>query len=115
MIDRWFDAFHESSVQAVSDLFSGRAGVGSNLRLDVPELLYQAFPPNLVEERAKLDDALFSWLLGMHEDYAIHVQSLGFSAYGKRVGNALIALQLLDLPNAREKIREDSGTLGYAG
>ncbi|MDE0024382.1 MAG: hypothetical protein OXP69_08200 [Spirochaetaceae bacterium] len=107
MIDRWFYSFRESPVQAVSDLFSGRAGVGSNLRLDVPELLYQAFPPTLVEERAELDEAMFSWLLGMREDYATHVQSLGFAVYGKRIGDALITLQLLDLPHARDRIRAD--------
>ena len=107
MIDRWFYSFRESPVQAVSDLFSGRAGVGANLRLDVPELLFQAFPPTLVEERCELDDALFSWLLGMRDDYASHVQSLGFAVYGKRVGDALIALQLLDLPQARDRIRSD--------
>ena len=64
MTDLWIDMFRDSPNQAISDLFSGRAGVGSNLRLDVPELLYQAFPPTLVEERAELDDALFSWCFG---------------------------------------------------
>ena len=107
MTDLWIDMFRDSPNQAISDLFSGRAGVGSNLRLDVPEFLYQAFPPTLVEERAELDDALFSWLLGMREDYASHVQRLGFAVYGKRVGDALIALQLLDLPEARDNIRAD--------
>lgn len=107
MIDRWFDAFRESPVQAVSDLFSGRAGVGSTLRLDVPELLYQVFPPTLADERTQLDAALLSWLLDMREDYATQVTRLGFSAYGKRIGDALIALQLLDLPHVRSKIRAD--------
>ncbi len=107
MIDRWFEAFRDSPVQAVNDLFSGRAGVGSSLRLDIPELLYQAFPPTLVNERAQLDGALLTWLLGMREDYATHVKNLGFSAYGKRVGDALIALQLLDLPHAKRNIRAD--------
>ena len=107
MIDRWFEALRDSPVQAVNDLFSGRAGVGSSLRIDVPELLYQALPPTLVDERAQLDGALYSWLLGMREDYATQVKRLGFSAYGKRVGDALITLQLLDLPQARRKIRAD--------
>ena len=44
MNDRWLEAFRDDPDQAVSDLFSGRAGVGSYLRLDVPELLFQAFP-----------------------------------------------------------------------
>lgn len=107
MTDLWFDMFRDSPEQAVRALFSGRSGVGSNVRLDVPEFLYQAFPPTLVEERVELDDALLTWLLGMHEDYATHVQNFGFAVYGKRVGDALITLQLLDLPRAREKIRED--------
>ena len=37
----------------------------------------------------------------------MQVKRLGFPAYGKRVGDALIALQLLDLPEARHRIRED--------
>ena len=107
MTDRWFEAFRGDHVQAVADLFSGRAGVGSNLRLDVPELLYQAFPPTLADERARLDEALLSWLLGMRQDYAKQVGRLGFSVYGKRVGDALIALQLLELPEAKRRVRAD--------
>ena len=109
MNDSWFEAFHRDPKRAVADLFSGRAGAGSDLRLDVPELLYQQFPPNLADERARLDDALGSWLLDMREDYASQVQRLGFSVYGKRVGDALIALQLLDLPRTRGRIRTDTG------
>ena len=107
MIDRWFDAFRGDPEQAVADLFSGRAGVASSLRLDVPDLLYQAFPQHLVSERTELDKALLSWLLGMHEQYSAQVKRLGFSVYGKRVGDALIALQLLDLSEARRQIRAD--------
>jgi hypothetical protein len=107
MSDRWFEAFRRDPEKAVADLFSGRAGLGSGMRLDVPELLYQAFPPNLSDERAQLDQALFSWLRDMSEDYASQVQRLGFPVYGKRVGDALIALQLLDLPEARHRIRAD--------
>ena len=110
----WFEAFHRSPDRAVADLFSGRAGAGSDLRLDVPELLYQQFPPSLIDERAQLDDALGSWLSDMREDYASQVQRLGFSVYGKRVGDALIALQLLDLPRTRGRIRTDTGAwLGW--
>ena len=104
---RWWEIFHGDPNQAVADLFSGRAGVGSDHRLDVPELLYQAFPPNLANERAQLDDALLSWLLDMRENYAAQVSRLGVSVYGKRLGDALIALQLLDLPSARCRIRAD--------
>ena len=105
----WFEAFRREPGKAVADLFSGRASTGSDLRLDVPELLYQQFPPGLVEERAQLDDALWSWLLDMREDYACQVERLGFPAYGKRVGDALIALQLLELPRTRDRIRADMG------
>ena len=93
MTDRWFEAFRREPEQAVADLISGRAGVGSNLRLDLPELLYQAFPQNLVDERAQLDGALLSWLLGMRKNHAEQVKRLGVAAYGKRVGDVLIALR----------------------
>ena len=109
MNDPWFEDFCRDSGKAVADLFSGRAGAGSDLRLDVPELLYQQFPPNLADDRARLDDALGSWLLNMREDYATQVWRLGFSVYGKRVGDALVALQLLDLPETRGRIRTDTG------
>ena len=107
MTDPWFEAFRRAPKEAVADLFSGRARVGSTMRLDVPELLYQAFPPNLSHEREQLDQALMSWLLDMREDYAARVKRLGFPVYGKRVGDALIALQLLDLPQAKRCIRAD--------
>ena len=107
MSDRWFEAFQRDPQMAVADLFTGRAGVGSSLRLDVPELLRLRFPPSLVEERAQLDDALLSWLLEMRKSYASRVERLGFLVYGKRVGDALIALQLLNLPQARDEIRKN--------
>ena len=107
MTGPWFEAFRRDPNEAVADLFSGRVGVGSSMRLDVPEMLYQAFPPGLTDEREQLDQALLSWLLDTREDYASQVRRLGFSAYGKRVGDALIALQLLELPDGRRRIRED--------
>ena len=114
MSDPWFEAFRRDPDRAVADLFSGRAGAGSDLRLDVPELLYQQFPLILADERAQLDDALGSWLSDMREGYASQVQRLGFSVYGKRVGDALITLQLLDLPRTRGRIRTDTGAwLGW--
>ena len=114
MSDPWLEAFRHDPGEAVADLFSGRAGAGSDLRLDVPELLYQQFPPSLADERAQLDEALGSWLLDMREGYASQVQRLGFAVYGKRVGDALIALQLLDLPRTRSRIRADTGAwLGW--
>ena len=105
----WFEAFRRDPGKAVADLFSGRAGAGSDLRLDVPELLYQQFPPSLADDRARLDDALGCWLSDMREGYASQVQRLGFSVYGKRVGDALVALQLLDLPQTKGRIRADTG------
>ena len=109
MTNPWFEAFRRGPEKAVADLFSGRAGVGSSMRLDTPELLYQAFPPTLADERAQLDDALLSWLHSMRQDYASQVKRLGFPAYGKRVGDCLIALQLLDLPEAKSRMRADLG------
>ena len=108
--DRWLDVFRGDADRAVTDLFSGRAGVGSNLRLDIPEFLYQMFPPSLTDERGRLDMALSSWLADMREDYARQVARLGFPVYGKRLGDALIALQLLDLPETRRRIRADVDT-----
>ena len=110
MSDPWFEAFRRDPGKAVADLFSGRAGAGSDLRLDVPELLYQQFPTKMANERAQLDDALGAWLSDMHKDYASQVKRLGFSVYGKRVGDALIALQLLDLPRTRGRIHTDTST-----
>ena len=107
MTERWFEAFRREPGQAVDDLISGRAGIGSSLRIDVPELLYQAFPKKLTNERAKLDGALSSWLLKMRKDYVLQVDRLGFHVYGKRVSDVLIALQLLDLPEARRRIRAE--------
>ena len=110
MTERWFEEFRREPSQAVADLISGRAGVGSNLRLDVPELLYQAFPKKLTNERAQLDTALLTWMRGMREHYAEQVKHLGFSVYGKRVCDVLIALQLLDLPEAGHEIRAELTT-----
>ena len=107
MNDRWFAAFCQDPRKAITDLFSGRTGAGSSMRLDVPELLLLWFPPTLVAERIQLDDALLAWLLEMREGYALQVERLGLSVYAKRVGDALIALQLLGLPRARSEIREN--------
>ena len=107
MSDRWLKAFRQDPQKAVSDLFTGRAGVGSDMRLEVPELLRLRFPPTLTEERVQLDDALLAWLLEMRESYTLQVGRLGRSVYVKRVGDALIALQLLDLPRARNEIRKN--------
>ena len=107
MSTQWFEAFRQDPKMAVADLFTGRAGTGSSMRLDVPELLRLWFPPTLADERAQLDDALLAWLTEMQESYALQVERLGFSVYGKRVGDALIALQLLDLPQARGEIRKN--------
>ena len=109
MSDPWLEAFRSDPRRAVADLFSGRADPGSDLRLDVPESLYRRFPANMVNERAQLDDALGFWLSGMRTDYVSQVERLGFSVYGKRVGDALVALQLLDLPRTRDRIHADMG------
>ena len=107
MIDRWVEAFGDQPEKAVADLFCGRAGLSSDLRLDIPELLYQTFPPNLADDRAQLDKALLSWLLNMRQEYPPQVKLLGFPVYAKRICDALIALQLLNLPGARHRIRAE--------
>ena len=106
----WLEVFRGEPERAVDDLFTGRAGAASNLRLDIPEFLYQTFPPSLPVERERLDGALSGWLDRMREDYADQVARLGFPVYGKRLGDALIALQLLDLPQTRCRIRADLDT-----
>lgn len=105
MSAHWMDAFRNDADQAVADLFSGRAGGGASLRLDVPELLYRVFPPVLGDERETLDRSLLRWLTDMRSDYPGQVDRLGVSAYAKRVGDALVALHLLDLPVARDQVR----------
>jgi tetratricopeptide (TPR) repeat protein len=109
MIERWLQTFQRDPRHAVDVLMSGRAGVGSDLRLDVPELLHQLFPDNerMAPDRARLDEALFDWLSTMRNDYSRQVDRLGFAVYGKRLVDALVALQLLDLPVARDRIRAD--------
>ena len=107
MDDSWLEAFRLDPDRAVGDLFNGRAGTSSDLRLDLPELLHQTFPPQRVNERARLDEALWTWLLGMRESQEAEVDRLGFAVYGKRLCDALVALQLLELPRTRSRLRED--------
>ena len=107
MTDRWFEAFRRDPHEAVSDLFTGRAGVGLEMHLDVPELLCRWFPTTREDDRSRLDGALLWWLHEMQGSYASLVERLGFPVYGKRICDALIALQLLDLPCARDSIRAD--------
>lgn len=103
----WVAVFRQNADQAITDLFSGRAGAGSGFRLDVPELLYQAFPVDRADDREKLDGALLRWLRNMRTDHPLQVRKLGMSAYAKRLVDALVAIQLVDLPNSRAHIRSD--------
>ena len=107
MTNRWFEAFRRDPHEAVSDLFTGRAGVGLEMHLDVPELLCRWFPTSREDDRSRLDGALLWWLHEMQGSYVSLVERLGFPVYGKRICDALIALQLLDLPCARDRIRAD--------
>ena len=107
MKERWFEALRKNSREAVSDLFSGRAGVAFHTRLDVPELLCRWFPKDLEDDRSRLDDALLWWLREMQRNYTSMLDRLGFAVYSKRICDALIALQLLDLPQARTAIRNE--------
>jgi hypothetical protein len=109
MIDRWLSALKNDPQTAVNDLFSGRAGLGSGMRLDVPEILYQEFPavPELQDTRQKLDAALFAWFAAMRNEYSRQVSRLGFGVYSKRLCDCLIAVHLLDLPGFAANIRRD--------
>ena len=100
-------AFRQNPDRAVADLFSGRAGVGSGFRLDVPEILYQAFPAELADDRNVLDGVLLRWLLKARADHPAQMRRLGASAYAKRLVDALATIQLVDLPSSRARIRED--------
>ena len=108
MIDAWLGSFKLDSEKAITDLFSGRAGLGSDLRLDIPELLYQEFPPlpRFEQQRKKLDRALLAWLNSMRLDFSNQVAKLTYAAYSKRLCDALISAQLLDLPEITLHIRE---------
>ncbi|HHJ21232.1 MAG TPA: tetratricopeptide repeat protein, partial [Gammaproteobacteria bacterium] len=108
MIRRWLNTFHNDPKKAVNDLFSGRAGLGSSMRLDIPELLYQEFPPlpEFQDARQLLDRALFVWLVAMRKDYARQVNRLGFAVYSKRLCDCLIATQLLELKMFPYKLRQ---------
>lgn len=103
----WLEEFRFDPDSAIADLFSGRVGAGSSFRLDLPELLYQAFPAHLADERRLLDEALLNWLLDMRSGHPEHVQKLGVSVYAKRLVDALATLQLIDLPNSRNHIRSN--------
>ena len=109
MIERWLQMFQSDPRGAVEALMSGRAGVGADLRLDIPELLHQLFADgaNMAGERSRLDAALYDWLVAMRSDYARQVGRLGFASYSRRLFDTLVTLQLLDLPLARERIRAD--------
>lgn len=108
MIERWKESFRQNPERAISDLFSGRAGLGSSLRRDLPEILFHAFPGEveLAADREHLDTALLSWLNGMRTNYQREVARLDFGVYNKRLCDALRALQLLNLPRSIQHIRE---------
>lgn len=108
MIERWKENFRQDPEKAITDLFSGRAGLGSSLRRDLPEILFHAFPDEaqLAVDREHLDTALLAWLNGMRTNYQREVARLDFGVYSKRLCDALRALQLLDLPRSIQHVRE---------
>lgn len=108
---RWRESFQQDPEKAIADLFSGRAGLGAAMRLDVPEILLQEFPdlPEHAADRERLDRALLAWLDAMRGNYRREVRRLDFDVYGKRLCDALRALQLLELPLAIHHIREVHG------
>ncbi|MDD5275744.1 MAG: tetratricopeptide repeat protein [Methylovulum sp.] len=111
-MNKWYTDFLNNPNQAITDLFSGRAGLGSSLRLDIPELLYQEFPdtPEFTEPRQLLDHALLHWLNTMRSDYAAQVRRLGYGIYSKRLCDALTSIQLLDLPITTYHLRETASS-----
>jgi len=111
-MNKWYTAFLNNPDQAITDLFSGRAGLGSSLRLDIPELLYQEFPdtPKFAEPRQLLDNALLHWLHTMRNNYAAQVRRLGYGVYSKRLCDALTSVQLLDLPITTYHLRETASS-----
>lgn len=108
MMDRWKQNLRQDAEKAVANLFSGRAGLGSSLRREIPEILFHEFPntPEHAADRERLDTALLAWLNGMRTNYQREVSRLGFDVYSKRLCDALRALQLLDLPRSIQQIRE---------
>ena len=104
MSPAWLETFQRDPAEGIGALFQGTA-MGAASRLDAPEFLLQAFANGSAEDRASLDGALYAWLFSMRDSYADEIQALGDRAYGKRIGDALIALQLLELPSTRERIR----------
>jgi len=102
----WYGMFELDANKAINDLFSGRAGLG--LRLDIPEWLYQEFPntPEFSIARQKLDNALLVWLNAMRRDYTKQIGRLGENVYSSRLCDALITVQLLDLPLITYQLRE---------
>ena len=100
----WFETFQHDPSGAVTDLFRG-AAKGVATRLDTPEILLQTFRSKSAEDRASLDEALADWLRARRNNIADEIETLGEHAYTKRVTDALIALQLLELRETRERIR----------
>lgn len=111
MMWRWREDFRQDPEKAIANLFSGRAGLGAAQRRDLPEILYHEFPdhPDQVTDRERLDSALLAWLEMMRRNYRHEIERLDFDAYGKRLCDALRALQLLDLPRSSHHIREVHG------
>jgi hypothetical protein len=112
VIQSWLRVFNDDPSRAVADLMSGRAGIGASLRLDVPELLRSLFADgaSMASERRRLDQALYVWLENMRANYANETSRIGFSVYSKRLVDAFETLQLLDLSDTRERIRDNVHT-----
>jgi cytochrome c-type biogenesis protein CcmH/NrfG len=108
MMWRWRESFAQNPDKAVADLFSGRAGLGVAFRRDLAEILFHEFPdqPAQAADRERLDAALLGWLEAMRRNYPREVARLDFDVYGKRLCDALQALQLLNLPRSIHHIRE---------
>ena len=113
MLKRWRESFTRDAQRAVADLISGRAALGGAVRLGVPEFLAQEFGaseeiyPQTRAGREALDAALLGWLQQMVGDETpSQVQRLGAPVYARRLCDALVAVQWLELPQALNDLRE---------
>ena len=112
MLKRWRDAFARDPQRAVTDLISGRAGLGGAVRLGVPEFLAQEFggstegDSQALVKRDALDTTLLDWLQQMVDgDAPAQIRRLGAQVYARRLCDALVAVQWLVLPKALADLR----------
>lgn len=102
MIEQWRALFARCPQQAVTDLFSGRAGLGA--RINVPEILYYEFLESQPQRREQLDVALLKWLCDMRQNQEVQVKQLGLAVYALRLCYALQGIHMLRLPRSTRQL-----------